>query len=160
MNKISILTATIFGRTIKFLGIFLISILLFASLLGCAVGPDYLPPRTDVPSTWSAQEVVTPDLTSKTSTNPAALAAWWRSFKDPTLSSLVETAIGANLDLLQAEARIRQARAARGVAGAELWPTIDAQAFHQRSSGSSATVGSGGTPSFTSSAAVFGIYSR
>ncbi len=134
-------------------GTLTISALLILSLLGCAVGPDYLPPRTEVPATWNAQEAVTPDLTSKTSTNPAALATWWRSFKDPTLNSLVETAIQTNLDLAQAQARIRQARAARGIAGAPLWPQIDSQAFFQRSSGSSATVGSGGTPSFTSSAA-------
>jgi outer membrane protein, multidrug efflux system len=134
-------------------GIISLPALLFISCLGCAVGPDYLPPRTDLPTTWSGQEAVTPDLPSRTNTDPAALATWWRSFKDPILTSLVETAIQTNLDLAQAQARIRQARASRGVAGAPLWPQIDSQAFFQRNSGSSATVGSGGTPSFTSSAA-------
>jgi multidrug efflux system outer membrane protein len=168
MNNLFFLTTTIFpsdSQVVLGNRIFpqaalghLLPALLLTSLLGCAVGPDYLPPRTEVPSTWDAQEVVTRDLASKTNTNPATLAAWWRSFKDPTLSSLVETAIGANLDLLQAEARIRQSRAAQGVAGAGLWPTIDAQAFHQRSSGSSATVGSGGSPSFTSASAIRDLF--
>jgi outer membrane protein, multidrug efflux system len=139
-------------------GIISIPALLLIFIFGCAVGPDYLPPRTDLPSTWSAQETVTPELPSRTNTNPAALANWWRSFKDPTLTSLVDTAIQTNLDLLQAQARIRQARAARGVAGAPLWPQLDSQAFFQRSSGSSATVGSGGTPSFTSAAALKDLF--
>jgi multidrug efflux system outer membrane protein len=134
-------------------GTFSLPAVLLISLLGCAVGPDYLPPQTDVPSTWNGQEVVTNKLASRTNTNPATLSTWWRSFKDPTLNSLVDSAIQANLDLLQAQARIRQARAARGVAGAPLMPEIDSQAFFQRGSGSSATVGSGGIPSFTSSAA-------
>ncbi len=125
MHKIFVLTTTIFWREIRPLGTFALAAFLLTSVLGCAVGPDYQPPRTDVPSTWNGQEVVTPELASKTVTDPVTLVAWWRSFQDPTLSSLVETAIGANLDLLQAEARIRQARAAQGVAGAGLWPTLD-----------------------------------
>jgi outer membrane protein, multidrug efflux system len=133
-------------------------VLALTSMLGCAVGPDYLPPRTEVPATWNAQEVVTSEQVSRTVPDPITLVTWWRSFKDPTLNSLVDLAIQTNLDLRQAEARIRQARAARGVAGAAFWPTIDAQAFHQRSSGSSATVGAGGTPSFTSAAAIRDLF--
>ena len=72
-----------------------------------------------------------------------ALVEWWNAFNDPTLSSLVEMAVRANLDLRQAEARIRQARAARGVAGAPLLPQVDASALYQRSQGSS-EVGGGG----------------
>ena len=68
---------------------------------------------------------------------------WWTAFNDPTLSSLVEMAVRANLDVRLAEARIRQARAARGVAGAPLWPEVDASALYQRSQGSS-EVGGGG----------------
>jgi NodT family efflux transporter outer membrane factor (OMF) lipoprotein len=110
---------------------------------GCAVGPDYRRPETKVPENWNGQEVVTAAQPSKTTTNPVALAEWWNAFNDPTLSSLVEMAIRSNLDLRQAEARIRQARAARGVAGAPLWPEIDASALYQKSQGSS-EAGTGG----------------
>jgi multidrug efflux system outer membrane protein len=120
-----------------------LAVLMAAALAGCAVGPDYHPPETKVPSTWDGQNVVTPDQPSKTAVNPVELVAWWNSFKDPTLSSLVEMAVRANLDLRLAEARIRQARAARGVAGAPLWPEVDASALYQRSEGSS-EVGGGG----------------
>jgi NodT family efflux transporter outer membrane factor (OMF) lipoprotein len=101
---------------------------------GCMVGPDYKPPETKVPEAWNGQEVVTPDTPSKTNLNPADLVGWWNQFKDLTLSSLVDLAIRANLDLRQAEARIRQARAALGVAGAPLYPEVDATLLFQRSS--------------------------
>ncbi len=111
---------------------------------GCMVGPDYKRPETKVPETWNGQEVVTPGTPSKTTTNSAALVEWWGNFKDPTLSSLVEMAIRANLDLRQAESRIRQARAALGVTGAPLYPEIDANLQYQRSSRSTSQAVSGG----------------
>ncbi|MBM4273212.1 MAG: efflux transporter outer membrane subunit [Deltaproteobacteria bacterium] len=110
---------------------------------GCAVGPDYRPPEKPVPENWDGQAAVTPDKPSKTTANPVTLVQWWNAFNDPTLSSLVEMAIRSNLDLRQAEARIRQARAARGVAGAPLYPQVEASALYQKSQGSS-EVGGGG----------------
>ena len=118
---------------------------------GCSVGPNFVPPVRDMPSSWNAQEVVTPQQPSKTVIEPITLIDWWRSFKDPTLNSLVNLAIETNPDVLQAEARIRQARAARGVAVAGFFPEISGQAFFQRSQGSSSTVGAGGAPAVTSS---------
>ncbi|MEJ2226276.1 MAG: efflux transporter outer membrane subunit [Syntrophobacterales bacterium] len=100
--------------------------------LGCAVGPNFQAPETKTPPVWDGQTVVTKALPSKTTIDPVTLVDWWKAFKDPTLSSLVERAIRANLDVRQAEARIRQARAARGVAGAPLWPEVDASALYQR----------------------------
>ncbi len=111
---------------------------------GCAVGPNFVPPRAQVPETWNAQEVAGQAPDSKTTIEPAQLTGWWRAFRDPILTSLVETAISTNLDLRQAHARIRQARAARGIAGSGLWPQVDAQAFFERSSSASATLTSSG----------------
>ena len=129
--------------------VFGLALLMFSLAAGCAVGPNFVPPRTVVPETWDAQELVTAKQESQTTADPAALAGWWRTFKDPTLTSLVETALDTNLDLRQAQARIRQARAARGIAGAGFWPQVDAQAFFERSSSSSATVTSSGVPVVT-----------
>ncbi len=114
------------------------------ALSGCMVGPDYKPPEAKVPETWNGQEVVTKDQPSKTTTQVVKLVEWWTAFKDPSLSSLVEMALRANLDLRQAEARIRQARAARGVAGAGLWPLVNASASYQKSQGSSEAAGFSG----------------
>jgi NodT family efflux transporter outer membrane factor (OMF) lipoprotein len=109
----------------------------------CAVGPDYRPPETKVPESWNGQEVVTPAQPSKTIPNPVTLVEWWHAFNDPALSSLVEMALRANLNLRQAEARILQARASRGVAGAPLLPQVEASALYQKSQGSSEAPGGG-----------------
>jgi len=110
---------------------------------GCAVGPDYRPPESKVPSAWDGQNAVTPAQPSKTAPNPVELVEWWTAFNDPTLSSLVESAVRSNLDVRLAEARIRQARAARGVVGAPLWPQAGGSVLYERSQGSS-EVGGGG----------------
>jgi multidrug efflux system outer membrane protein len=123
----------------------LLSVTAFCLIIvsGCAVGPDYHPPETKVPKDWNGQEVVTPATPSKTAPNPVELVEWWTAFNDPILSSLVEMAVRSNLDVRLAEARIRQARAARGVVGAPLWPQAGSSVLYERSQGSS-EVGGGG----------------
>lgn len=135
---------TLICRKAKALGWFCLPVLFLALLAGCAVGPDYRPPKAEVPPAWDGQAAVTAAQASKTTADPVTLVEWWQAFNDPTLSALVEMAIRSNLDVRQAEARIRQARAARGVAGAPLWPQVDASALYQKSQGSSQTGGGGG----------------
>ncbi len=118
--------------------------LCLAMAAGCAVGPDYQRPETKVPENWDGQSAVTPATPSKTTADPADLKSWWDNFSDPSLSSLVEMALRSNLDLRQAEARIRQARASLGVARAPLLPRVDASIIYERSQSASATVGAGG----------------
>jgi NodT family efflux transporter outer membrane factor (OMF) lipoprotein len=60
-------------------------------------------------------------------------ASWWQVFQDRTLSGLVEAAVSSNLDLMLAEARIRQARAARGAVSSALGPAVDATGSFRRS---------------------------
>jgi NodT family efflux transporter outer membrane factor (OMF) lipoprotein len=67
-----------------------------------------------------------------TTLQPAELTHWWQRFHDPQLTALVEQAINANLDLQLAEARLRQARAARGVVAGGLWPAVNSSATYQR----------------------------
>jgi NodT family efflux transporter outer membrane factor (OMF) lipoprotein len=54
------------------------------------------------------------------------------------LTGLVGKALAANLDLKIAEARVRQARAAQGVAFAGLWPSLNSSADYTRSHASPA----------------------
>jgi outer membrane protein TolC len=54
------------------------------------------------------------------------LGQWWTTFNDPTLMSLVDRALQGNLDLRQARARVREARARRGISAAERFPSLDA----------------------------------
>jgi NodT family efflux transporter outer membrane factor (OMF) lipoprotein len=80
---------------------------------------------------------------SATIGTPLECTQWWNSFHDPQLVSLVERAIAANLDLRQATARIRQARAARGVGAAAFWPSVDSFAAYTRT-GAGGTAGGAG----------------
>ena len=97
-------------------------------LSGCMVGPNYQPPKADVPAHWAGPEP------AATAARPDVdLARWWAVFDDTILSSLEERAVRSNLDLMQAEARIRQARAARGIAVSGLGPTVDATGAFRRS---------------------------
>lgn len=104
----------------------LAALLLFLPSLACrAVGPDYTPPVASVPEAFQ-------ESSTALSGTSAELAAWWRRLDDPLLDRLVERAVRQNLDLEQALARIREARALRGVARADLYPTLDARAGYQR----------------------------
>jgi NodT family efflux transporter outer membrane factor (OMF) lipoprotein len=93
---------------------------------GCVVGPSYHPLPANAPATWSLP--VSDGLTDKASSP----SAWWLSFNDAELDSLVERAIQSNLDLRVAEARVRQARAVRGGSAADLMPAVNASASADR----------------------------
>jgi NodT family efflux transporter outer membrane factor (OMF) lipoprotein len=117
-------------------------------IAGCKVGPNYQTPEVAMPASWVgpttqpsghalADVVATTGPTtapSAATTQPARLSEWWTHFNDPTLDSLIQRAIESNLDLKQAEARLRQARAARGVTAAVLWPNVNANGSYSRGS--------------------------
>jgi outer membrane protein TolC len=108
-------------------------------LWGCAVGPNYRQPKIPVESGWSEAAA-----NKNTSPSQTGLDQWWLVFKDPELSSLVERAIKANLDLQLAEARIHEARATTRIEAAPLWPEFDATSSFSRTlqSQNSAQIGS------------------
>jgi len=107
---------------------------------GCAVvGPDYASPDTPMPEAWhtpAKSGLVGEHL------NKGALVDWWSIFDDPVLTNLVESAVAGNLGLKEARARVREARARRGISEADRFPTIDASGS-ARSSRSSEETGSG-----------------
>ena len=112
---------------------FVIPLFIVFTLSGCfAVGPDYEAPVLAAPAEWR------PSLRGGvTAREPEAqtLAEWWSTLGDTDLSILIERAVTGNLDLKTAQARIREARARRGIAQAGLFPSL--------SLGGSATVGRG-----------------
>ncbi len=129
---------------------FLVLMFCLTAAAGCAVGPDYHPLETPVPDTWASPlpETVFPPGPD--------MARWWTAFDDPVLVSLVERAIASNLDLKQAESRIRQARAARGVSVAGLGPAVNAGGSFQRSLSSPG--GSLGSNDNTSEGSISNLY--
>ena len=105
------------------------------------MGPDYLPPEISPPDKWNAD---LKDGLSSEPADPQTLASWWTTLDDPTLTNLIERAIEGNLDLKQARARVREARARRGITEADRFPTIDSTGS-ARYSRSSEDTGSGET---------------
>jgi NodT family efflux transporter outer membrane factor (OMF) lipoprotein len=90
------------------------------SLAACAVGPTYQRPKASLAPFHNAAAI------EARGDAPASLQAWWRDFDDPELTRIVERVLAQNLDLAAALARVQQARAVAGQAGAQLLPTLDA----------------------------------
>ncbi len=105
------------------------SVSLIAALLsGCAVGPNYQPPVTNLPDHFQhAMNAGEP----ATSAQPE-LSTWWQGFNDPVMTRVIATALAQNLDLEQAAARVRQVRAGVESAQAALLPAAQASASAAR----------------------------
>ena len=87
-----------------------------ALLAACAVGPNYAhPPVVTAAEGWT-EPASTADVTVQ----------WWRQLNDPILDKLIETALRRNLDLRQADAQLREARANRATAVAAQLPQVTA----------------------------------
>lgn len=113
-----------------------IIVILFTTvfLSACKVGPNYKAPLTKVPTTWGETETkAVAQNVSAVDPAQVPVTKWWSTFEDPMLDSLVERAVVANLDLQFAQARVREARAQRGIIKADLYPTVNASASYQRS---------------------------
>lgn len=91
---------------------------------GCAaVGPDYIPPETDLPSSWHAK--LDPSF-SRDAIDPGSVALWWKHFEDPVLTRLIEGVLRGSPDVQEALARVQEARARRGLRRTDLFPSLDA----------------------------------
>lgn len=124
-------------------------------LPSCTQGPHYRPSSAaslGVPDQWSVNAAQGQD----------DLTRWWQGFNDPVLTRLVEDAATTNLDLVQAIARLRQAREALIVNRSSLFPSLSGSSGFNRSEplrggGASLTLpdgtvvnaGSGGRNSFS-----------
>lgn len=113
-------------------------VLLAAALAGCEVGPNYHTPQPDVPADFVQ--------TGASAAPPADLTHWWESFKDPELTSLVQRAIAANLDLRIALARLQEARTEESVVVGGALPEVDASGALARGTGSDAARGRADEP--------------
>src|SRR5690348_1491703 len=95
-------------------------------LAGCAVGPNYHPPKTEVNPAFANA--------GQTNVSTAQIAVdWWRGFNDDTLQRLVDQALAGNHDLRIATARICQARALHAQAVADELPVVTGEAGYTKS---------------------------
>lgn len=101
-------------------------------LCGCAaVGPDYTPPSVAVPDTWTKRPEITETNTS------AQLSQWWVTLKDERLTDLISRSLQKNPNVRNAIARIREARARRGISESMFFPQVNASANLQHNRNSS-----------------------
>src|SRR5262249_16714841 len=110
-------------RSINFTAVIVLVLL----IAGCTVGPNYKTPKTKLPQSF-------PNATASNqpTNSPDQFARWWTTLQDPVLDSLIDRAVRGNLDLKLAQARVREARAQRGVVAADLYPDVNAAASYQR----------------------------
>lgn len=112
-----------------------------ALLAGCAVGPDYRSPTQDALQTIPAQwgKAGTNNVTGQLN-----LSRWWDNFHDPILNKLIDDAVAGNLDVANAKAKIREARASYEQSTGRFAPSLTVSAGASRSSSASranATIG-------------------
>jgi NodT family efflux transporter outer membrane factor (OMF) lipoprotein len=91
---------------------------------GCKVGPEYVPPepKREAPPELSSTETSAAKFAGVT-TKPIT-PDWWNTLKDDKLTALVRRSVESNLDLRIADARVREARAVRGIAFSNLGPQV------------------------------------
>jgi NodT family efflux transporter outer membrane factor (OMF) lipoprotein len=116
------------GATRRDIAAKLAALLAFA-LVGCAT--PVLKPSVDVPGRFAATQAV--DQEPET--------AWWDSYGDPVLSSLIRRAAAENRDVKIAAERVRAARAGETISRSWLYPSVGIQgaASDQRTGFNSAT---------------------
>jgi outer membrane protein, multidrug efflux system len=104
-----------------------------ASSVGCVLTQDVPVPALDIPDGYKAARLIHPDA-------PPTLD-WWRGFRSPELTDLMEEAQKVNLDIAAATARFIQADAQARIAGAALLPSLNGSGSeaYSRTSGSSAS---------------------
>ena len=83
------------------------------ALAGCAVGPDYARPETELPKEFAASQSAVPIAEN-----------WWTLFQDPVLDALVAESLAANRDLAAAAERVEQARAQFVVTRSDQLPAV------------------------------------
>jgi NodT family efflux transporter outer membrane factor (OMF) lipoprotein len=95
------------------------------AVAGCVtVGPDYQEPALPLPAAWSDS----PAAEAAVARGREDLSRWWERLDDAMLTSLITEALRSSPDLRSAQARLREARARRDLAGAQRAPSLDAGA--------------------------------
>lgn len=96
----------------------------FAAPLLLTSCQTFRPDRQDEP----ASDLVSSDFSTGKNAELPDQYLWWQDFQSAQLDRLIAECMGGNLTLLQAEARLRQAKARAIQAGAALTPTLGLEA--------------------------------
>ncbi len=110
---------------------FPLSLILSAALVSGCAGPAAKPdPGLAIPATWPIQSPAGDPVT----------ANWWHTFRSTELDALVHQATTDSNDVAAAVARVHQAAAQARIAGAALWPEVNATASASRQTGGAGDV--------------------
>jgi multidrug efflux system outer membrane protein len=111
----------------------LVAFCIVASSAGCILTQDLPDPALDIPQGYKAARLANLDA-------PPTLD-WWRGFRSPELTDLMQEAQKVNLDIAAATARFIQADAQARITGAALLPNVNGTGSetYSRTSGSSAS---------------------
>ncbi len=114
-------------------------------LSGCMMWPKYHAPNASkyMAKSWAAASLIKGERLKE---NTPPMTAWWRQFKDPTLSRLVGRLVNSSLVLAEARQRIVEARAQRGVANAARLPEVDLNGAYEHADAGSKAVSFQGPP--------------
>jgi outer membrane protein, multidrug efflux system len=102
-----------------------VALAVLIALTGCEIGRNYHQPETPVDAHFTGAHE--PGLTEG-----AAAERYWTGFGDEILDSLVNDALAHNNDLAAAAANLRAARAARRLAGFDMFPTVTLSGSYMR----------------------------
>ena len=106
---------------------------LSCTVASCAVGPNFVKPKPNVPAQWSPTATANgTEGAAHVSSAGAQSVAWWSSFNDSTLTTLVQRSASQNLDVKEAVLRIEEAQAQTAVVAGGLWPDLSANASWSR----------------------------
>lgn len=114
---------------------------LMMTVSACSMVPDYFKPTVETPKAWDSRQDalnVWPD------------SNWWTGFGSAELNRLIAEAQTNNTDLRVAVARIRQSEAQAKIAGADLYPTLGADAGASRTRQGRQSLSSSGTTTSSS----------
>ncbi len=109
------------------------SVLCFAMLAGCAVGPDFVRPSVAENAGYSQEKLATTTASADVAAGGAAQklvegmdipGQWWTLFRSQALNALVEEALKANPDVAAAQAALHQANELVYADQASLFPSL------------------------------------
>jgi NodT family efflux transporter outer membrane factor (OMF) lipoprotein len=113
-------------------------------LPGCVVGPDYKKPAAPTPPRFTEQAL--PAATDQALSQGADVdGAWWRRFRSPKLTALVELALRQNPSLEAAQQTLHQAQEVTLAQEGGFLPSLSGQLSRQRQRESGAELGLPGT---------------
>lgn len=108
-----------------------LSIVPLLALGSCApVGPNHEVPSMELPASFSQGGVRWKRQSPDTLPTPQA---WWKLYRDPTLTSLVERSLAMNQEIAASAARLRQAREMSNAARSLYFPDINLGGTAERS---------------------------